>query len=90
VKLLLRYYEPTSGRSDRRRAARALKVESYRKHIGYVSQEAFLFSGTWPKNIRLGSPTGPGGRGGSGSDRRGDEFIRKLPEGYETRWANGA
>ncbi len=86
VKLLLRYYEPQAGEIavDGRPLGR-VTLESLRRHVGYVSQDAFLFSGTVAENIRLGSPNA------SDADLReaarisgADEFIRVLPEGYET------
>jgi ATP-binding cassette, subfamily B, bacterial len=87
VKLLLRYYEPQGGEIavDGRPLGR-VTLASLRRHVGYVSQDAFLFSGTVAENLRLGSPNA------SDADLReaariagADEFIRVLPEGYETR-----
>ncbi|MDW7709527.1 MAG: ABC transporter ATP-binding protein [Deferrisomatales bacterium] len=87
VKLLLRYYEPQEGEiAVDGRPLGGVTLESLRRHVGYVSQEAFLFSGTVAENIRLGSPAA------SDADLReaariagADEFIHLLPEGYETR-----
>jgi ATP-binding cassette, subfamily B, bacterial len=86
VKLLLRYYDPDQGRIlvdgiplDQ------LAIESFRRHVGYVSQEPFLFFGTIAENIRLGSPDA-----GEDSVREAariagaDEFIRELPQGYQS------
>ncbi|MBV8811648.1 MAG: ABC transporter ATP-binding protein [Acidobacteriaceae bacterium] len=57
VNLLLRFYEPTSGRIlidsvplDR------IPVQSLREQIGVVSQETFLFSGTSRENYCLRQP----------------------------------
>ncbi len=57
VRLLTRVYDPQSGRIlldgfD----IRDLPVELLRRHIGYVPQEAFLFSETLAENITLGVP----------------------------------
>jgi len=87
VKLLLRYYDPVKGQilvdghplSD-------IAVDTMRQHIGYVSQEAFLFTGTVAENILLGRP-------GASFDEMQEaariagarEFIESLPEGYDTR-----
>jgi ATP-binding cassette subfamily B protein len=86
VKLLLRYYEPASGQIlvDGTPLNR-LGLESYRRHIGYVSQEAFLFSGTVAENIRLGSPDAtPEAMREAARIAGADEFIAELPEGYDT------
>ncbi len=57
VNLLLRFYEPTSGRIliDRVPLDR-IPVQSLREQIGVVSQETFLFSGTGRDNIAYASP----------------------------------
>lgn len=86
VKLLLRYYESNSGKIlvdgvalDR------LNLASFRKNIGYVSQEPFLFFGTVVENIRLGSPDATLEAIVQAAKIAGaDEFINKLPDGYDT------
>jgi ATP-binding cassette subfamily B protein len=86
VKLLLRYYEPAGGeiRVDGR-SLDGYTLASFRKTLGYVSQDAFLFSGTVAENIRLGAPEAPLERVREAARIAGaEEFIRELPEGYET------
>ena len=57
VKLLTRFYDPTGGEVDIDGVdLRRLDLTSYRHHIGYVPQEAFLFSGTIRDNIAYGRP----------------------------------
>jgi subfamily B ATP-binding cassette protein MsbA len=85
--LLLRFYEPTSGRlmldgHD----FRDLRRGDLRRQIGWVGQDPFILSGTVAENIRYGC---------RGADRAAleraarlacaDEFIHELPDGYETR-----
>lgn len=86
VKLLLRYYEPDAGRillNGRPLADYALK--SFRRHIGYVSQDAVLFHGTVLDNIRLGDQEADMDRVREAARIAGaDEFIDRLPEGYDT------
>ncbi len=60
VRLLARVYDPQEGRIlidgiD----IRDLRVDVLRRQIGYVPQEAFLFSETLAENIMLGAPDAP-------------------------------
>ena len=86
IKLLLRYYDPVEGEiTVNGRPLSRLKLESYRRHLGYVSQEAFLFYGTVAENISLGSPTADLAAIREAAEIAGAaEFIRRLPEGYDT------
>ncbi|WP_340100093.1 ABC transporter ATP-binding protein [Salinibaculum salinum] len=86
VKLLLRLYDVDEGavRVDGT-DVRDATVPSLRRQMGYVSQETFLFYGTVRDNIAYGSP------GATDEDIRAaakaaeaDEFVRNLPDGYET------
>jgi ATP-binding cassette subfamily B protein len=84
--LLLRFYDPDSGRvliDDRRLAD--LRPEDIRAQIGLVPQETVLFGASARENIRYGRP------GASDADieaaaiaAAADEFLRKLPQGYDT------
>jgi ATP-binding cassette, subfamily B, bacterial MsbA len=57
VNLLLRFYEPTSGRILIDGLPLPwIPFESLRQQIGVVSQETFLFSGTSRENIAYASP----------------------------------
>ncbi|GMJ02905.1 ABC2 homolog 12, ARABIDOPSIS THALIANA ABC TRANSPORTER HOMOLOG 12, ATP-binding cassette B29 [Hibiscus trionum] len=89
VKLLLRLYEPSSGSIliDSHNIQN-IRLESLRRHVGLVSQDTMLFSGTVAENIGY-------------RDRmtnidmekvelaariaNADEFIRTLPEGYRSQ-----
>jgi ATP-binding cassette subfamily B protein len=86
LKLLLRYYEPTKGSVlvDGQPLS-GIRLKDWRHHIGFVSQEAFLFSGTVAENIRLGSPEATDGQVREAARIAGaSEFIDALPEGYAT------
>jgi ATP-binding cassette subfamily B protein len=86
LKLLLRMYDVDDGeiRIDGQDISEAT-LPSLRRHIGYVSQDTFLFYGTVEENIKYGS---------FGADREdvvaaakaaeAHEFIQNLPEGYDT------
>ncbi len=57
MKLLARFYDSTGGRvlvDDR--DVKQLDLHAYRSQLGYVPQEAFLFTGTIRDNIAYGRP----------------------------------
>lgn len=86
VDLLLGFYEPTYGRiivdgHD----LREIDLRSWRKHIGVVTQEPILFNTTIIENIALGEPTVDIKRVKRAAMlAHADEFISKLPDGYNT------
>jgi ATP-binding cassette, subfamily B, bacterial len=86
IKLLLRYYTPQRGRvTVDGLPIERIRLGSLRRHIGYVSQEAFLFSGTVAENIRLGSPEASDEEVRRAARIAGaSEFIDSLPQGYDT------
>ena len=86
VKLLARFYDPTQGRVlvDGLPLA-SLEIEGFRRQLGYVPQEAFLFSGTLAANIAYGRPDAARNEVEAAARAVGAaEFILKLPEGYDT------
>ena len=64
---------------------RDVKLRDYRRHLGVVLQDNFLFDGTIVDNIRFSNPE-------ANLDKikevckvaNADEFIEKFPNGYET------
>jgi ABC-type multidrug transport system fused ATPase/permease subunit len=86
AKLVARFHDPTRGRVlvdgfD----LRTVTERSLRSQLGMVPQEGFLFSGTIADNIAFGRPDA------TRSDVEGaaravgaDDFIRRLPNGYDT------
>jgi ATP-binding cassette, subfamily B, bacterial len=84
--LLLRFYDPTSGRIviDGVDIAR-VDPQAVRGHIGLVPQETMIFGASARENIRYGRP------GASDAEiedaaraAAADEFISRLPSGYDT------
>jgi ABC-type multidrug transport system fused ATPase/permease subunit len=86
LSLIPRFYDPSGGKitidgTD----VRDLKLRTLRSQIGYVLQETVLFRGTIAENIAYG-------RGGATLDEiiaaaklaNADEFISKMPLGYDT------
>jgi ATP-binding cassette subfamily B protein len=84
--LLLRFYDPDSGRvliDDRRLAD--LRPEDIRAQIGLVPQETVLFGASARDNIRYGKPGATDAEIEAAAEAAAaDEFLRKLPEGYDT------
>lgn len=86
VNLIPRFFEPSSGRilldgTD----LRDIRLASLRQNIGIVSQETLLFDCSVRDNIAYGKP--------DASDEAvieaaraayADEFVRELPDGYDT------
>ena len=86
LSLLMRFYDADQGavRVDGH-DVRALEIDSLRKNIGLVFQEAFLFSHTVAANIAFGRPDA------SLTDIQraariacADRFIDEMPDQYET------
>jgi ATP-binding cassette, subfamily B, bacterial len=86
IKLLLRFYDPVSGRVllDGR-DLRDLRLRDLRRAIGLVSQDVFLFHGTVRENIAYGDPDASFDaiqRAAEAAEAHG--FIEALPQGYDT------
>ena len=87
VNLIPRYYDVTSGAVlvdgvD----VRDTTLESLRGQIGFVMQDSVLFSGTVRENIAYGRPDATRADvEAAASAAQADEFIRALPNGYDTR-----
>jgi len=84
--LLLRFYDPGSGRIliDGVDIARA-DPSAVRANIGLVPQETMIFGATARENIRYGRPGASDAEiEAAASAAAADEFIRRLPEGYDT------
>ena len=86
VKLLLRLYEPTSGRVTVDGVdVRDLTFGDLRGAIGLVSQDVFLFDGTVRENIAYGDPDAPDEAVEEAARlAEAHEFITALPDGYDT------
>jgi len=84
VKLAARFYDPTSGRiTIDGIPLTQMAMTSFRKQLGYVPQEAFLFSGTVVSNIRYGRPAATDLEVERAARAVGaHDFIRALPLGY--------
>ena len=86
VSLIPRFYDPSAGKvSIDGVDIRDYKLHGLRNQIAYVLQETVLFRGTVAENIAYG-------RGSATRDEivkaaklaNADEFIAKMPQGYDT------
>lgn len=86
VGLIPRFYDVTSGRITLDgRDIRDLRLDSLRKQISFVLQDVFLFHGTVRENILFGRPNAKDAEIlEAAKAANADEFIERLPEGYDT------
>jgi len=86
ARLLLRFYDPERGRvmiggCD----LRDLTLDQLRGLIAVVSQDTYLFHGTVAENLRMGKPGAtPAELTAAARAANAEEFITRLPRGYET------
>jgi len=89
--LLLRFYDPQSGgvRVDGVAVDQA-DLRALRHRIATVPQETALFADTIFENIRYGEPGAPKEKVYAAAEAAiADEFIRALPQGYDTQLGEG-
>jgi ATP-binding cassette subfamily B protein len=86
VNLICRFYDLSEGaiRMDGV-DIRSLAVSDYRRHIGLVLQEPFLFFGTIAENIAYGKPDASREEIiAAARAAHAHEFILRLPHGYDS------
>jgi len=87
VALIARLYDPTAGTvlvdgAD----VREVEVASLRSEIAFVADDSFLFTASVAENIAYARPGATLEEIEAAARRaQADEFIRALPDGYETR-----
>ncbi len=86
VKLLARFYDPTGGQVTVDDIdLRDIDLGAFRRQLGVVPQEAFLFTGTVRDNIAYGRPEASPAQVEAAARAVGaHEFVASLPEGYLT------
>ncbi|MCL4741555.1 MAG: ABC transporter ATP-binding protein/permease [Phycisphaerales bacterium] len=89
LSLVPRLFDPDAGRVlIDGRDIREFGVRSLRRQIGVVTQEVVLFRGTVAANIAYGAEGVTRERVEQAARKaRADEFIRQLPDGYDTELA---
>jgi ATP-binding cassette subfamily B protein len=86
VNLVCRFYDVTEGSLLADGVdIRSFPIEEYRRHIGIVLQEPFLFYGTIAENIAYGRPEAAREQiVAAARAARAHEFILRLPDGYDS------
>jgi ATP-binding cassette subfamily B protein len=86
ISLLARFYDVTAGRIlVDGRDIREMEQSAYRRRLGLVLQDPFLFSGTIRDNIRYGNTRATDEQVIAAARTVGaDDFIMKLEKGYDT------
>ena len=84
--LLLRFYDPKTGHIKLDGVeTNTLNLQDLRSRIGIVPQDAVIFSTSALENIRYGKPEANDDEVKAAAKAAfADEFITKLPEGYDT------
>lgn len=85
--LLPRFYDPTGGRiTVDGYDLRAVTLDSLRGQVGMVPQDTWLFSGTVRENVAYGRlEASEDDLRAAARAANAEEFILKLPQGYDTR-----
>lgn len=86
INLLMRFYDPTQGRIELDGVnLKRVRLEDFRRQVGVVLQESYLFPGTVRDNIAYGRP------GASHIEimtaakaANAHDFIVNFPDGYDT------
>lgn len=86
TRLMTRFHDPQAGRVTLGGVdLRDLELRALRRVIAVVPQEPALFSGSVAENIGYADPTAPRERIEEAARlANAEEFIRSLPQGYET------
>jgi ATP-binding cassette subfamily B protein len=83
---LLRFYDAQSGDiCINQQSVRSLSLKNLRENIAVVPQDAVIFSANALENIRYGKPNASDDEViKAAKAAQVDEFIHKLPDGYQT------
>ncbi len=91
INLVPRFYEPTAGEI----LVNGISTSDYNKddlmkRIGLVPQKGILFSGSVKSNIKFGAPNATDEQVVEAAKiAQADDFIKKLPDGYNSHIAQG-
>jgi ATP-binding cassette, subfamily B, bacterial len=84
--LLMRFFDPDEGRVTLDGIdLRAMAREDFRRQIALVPQEPVIFAASAAENIRFGRPEATDAEVAEAAEAAAaHDFIRKLPDGYDT------
>ena len=85
--LLLRLYPPSQGQITVNGVdIHSIPINTWLQQVAWVPQKPYLFDDTVAANIRLGCPTASLAEVKAAAQlAHAEEFIRDLPDGYDTR-----
>ena len=90
AKLMLRFHDVTDGElTVCGSGVRTITQQELRDHISYVPQKAWLFSGTIADNLRDGKADASDEELWHALDVAQSGFVRELPDGLQSRVAQG-
>lgn len=90
ARLMLRLLDATDGQVKiGERDVRGMTQSELREHISYVPQKAWLFSGTIAENLRYGDLNATDDDLWHALDIAQGSFVRELPDGLNSRVAQG-
>lgn len=86
INLLLRFYDPTQGQIEIDGAdLRKIALEDFRRQVGVVMQESYLFPGSIRDNIAYGRPEATLAEIIAAAEAaNAHHFISNFPDGYDT------
>ncbi len=92
INLLMRFYDPQQGGFYiNGKESKTYSKHDLRSHIGMVLQDTWLSHGTIKENIAFGKPSASMEEIVAASKKaHADDFIRRLPKGYDTYISNSS
>lgn len=92
INLLMRFHDPQQGGFYiNGKESRTYSKHDLRSHIGMVLQDTWLSHGTIKENIAFGKPSASMEEIVAASKKaHADDFIRRLPKGYDTYISNSS
>ena len=86
INLLMRFYDPTQGHLEMDGVdLRKIKIEDYRRQVGVVLQESYLFPGSIRDNIAYGRPDATMEEVLQAAQAaNAHAFVVNFPDGYDT------
>lgn len=84
--LILRFYDPIKGFIKiGGQDLKSVNLRNLRRHIGVVSQEPVLFSGTIAENIKYGLPSASRAQVIDAAKKANCSFLSDFPKGLDTK-----